>query len=285
MFDTLVILGTGLIGCSVVRAARERGLARRFYAWDLRPENAVRCESQGWVDAVFADPVSAVKDADFVVIATPADTVAAMVARIAPHLKPGAIVTDVGSTKGHAVRVAHAAMPEGRHFVGSHPMAGSEKNGPDASRSDLFEGRACFVTPMEERTNPAAAERVVRFWMGRGARVVTKSPDEHDEIVAHVSHLPHALAVVLALALSDKPTDWRALAGGGLRDTSRVAGGDPDIWRAIFMENRHEVVRALDAADTRLQEMRKALDQGDETAIRSLLVRARDWRAGLPGSL
>lgn len=284
MFDTITILGTGLIGCSVLRAARERGLARRFHAWDIRPDNALACEQNGWADVVFPSCVDAVKGADFVVIAAPTDRVAPLVAQIASALKPGAIVTDVGSTKGHAVRIAHAAMPPGRHFVGAHPMAGSEKNGPAASRADLFDGRVCFVTPMEERTDAAALDRVMRFWTALGSRVVTQTPDEHDEVVAHVSHLPHALAVVLALTLDGRPSGWREQAGGGLRDTTRVAGGDPDIWRAIFMENRHELVRAIDAADERLQDLKKALAAGDDAAVRSMLVRARDWRAGVPSA-
>lgn len=282
MFDTITILGTGLIGCSVLRAARERGLARRFQAWDIRPDHALVCEKNGWADAASLSCVEAVKGADLVVIAAPTDRVASLVAQIAEHLKPGAVVTDVGSTKGHAVRIAHAAMSPGRHFVGAHPMAGSEKNGPEASRADLFEGRVCFVTPMADRTDAGALDRVMRFWTALGSRVVVETPDEHDEIVAHVSHLPHALAVVLALTLEARPSSWRERSGGGLRDTTRVAGGDPDIWRAIFMENRHELVRAIDAADERLQDLKKALAAGDESAVRSMLARAREWRAGVP---
>ncbi len=282
MFDTLAILGTGLIGSSVLRAARERGLARRFQAWDLRPENALACERAGWADIVCPTGEQAVVGADLVVIAAPTDRVAPLVEQIAPHLKPGALVTDVGSTKGAAVRLAHAAMPAGRHYVGAHPMAGSEKNGPAASSADLFLDRVCFVTPLAGRTDPDATERVIRFWSALGSRVVIRTPDEHDEIVAHVSHLPHALAVVLALTLAEKPSDWRNQAGGGLRDTTRIAGGDPEIWRAIFMENRDELIRALDMADDRLQVLKKALAAGDEASVRSQLVRARDWRAGVP---
>ena len=281
VFDTLAILGSGLIGASVLRAAKARGLARRAVVCDARAENRDFCVSAGWADFATADAREAVREADLVVIATPADTVGDIAEKIAPYLKPGAVVTDAASTKGHIARVAHAAMPEGRHFVASHPMAGSEKNGPGAARDDLFEGRACFVTPLYGRTDDGALARVSKFWEQLGARVVTVSPDEHDEIVAHISHLPHLAAVALAGTLSAKPDLWRDSAGGGLRDTTRIAGGDPEIWRAILMENRHEVARAVESFELRLRELREALESNDSRAITRALEAGREWRAGL----
>lgn len=264
-----------------MRAARERGLVRRVAVWDILPEHARRCVAEGWADEVFETPERAAREGDLTVVATPADTVADLVARIASHLKPGGLVTDAGSTKAGVVRAAHATPGAARWFVGAHPMAGSEKNGPAASRADLFEGRVCFVTPAEGESDPVATARVCGFWSALGARVVTRSPEEHDAITAHVSHLPHAMAVALVLTLADRPESWRVLGGGGLRDTSRVAGGDPEIWRAIFSENRREVVRALDEAREKLALLRGALDRGDDATLIALLTAARDWRAGL----
>ncbi len=281
VFDTLAILGSGLIGASVLRAAKARGLFLRAVVWDISAENRDACVSAGWAASATADLAEAVRGADLVVIATPADTVGDLVVRIAGHLKPGALVTDAASTKGHIARVAHAAMPEGRHFVAAHPMAGSEKNGPGAAREDLFEGRVCFIAPLAGRTDADAVARVSGFWKSLGAGPVEVSPDDHDEIVAHISHLPHLAAVALAGLLAEKPESWRDCAGGGLRDTTRIAGGDPEIWRAILMENRHEVARAVESYERRLRELREALESNDSRAITRALETGRAWRSGL----
>lgn len=281
VIDTLAILGSGLIGASVLRAAKARGLFRRSVVWDIRAENRDFCVSSGWADVATEDLGEAVCEADLVVIATPADTVGDLVERIARHLKPGALVTDAASTKGHIARVAHAAMPEGRHFVAAHPMAGSEKNGPGAAKADLFEGRACFITPLSGRTDDNAVARVSEFWKQLGSRVVEVSPDDHDEIVAHISHLPHIAAVALSGMLAKKPDLWRDCAGGGLRDTTRVAGGDPEIWRAILLENRHEVARAVESFERELRDLREALESNDSRALTRALEAGREWRAGL----
>jgi cyclohexadieny/prephenate dehydrogenase len=281
VIDTLAILGSGLIGASVLRAAKARGLFRRSVVWDIRAENRDFCVSAGWADAATDDIAEAVREADLIVIATPADTVGDLVERIAKHLKPGALVTDAASTKGHIARVAHAGMPEGRHFVAAHPMAGSEKNGPAAAKEDLFEGRACFVTPLPGRTDDTAVARVSGFWKSLGANIVEVSPDDHDEIVAHISHLPHIAAVALAGMLAGKPDLWRDCGGGGLRDTTRIAGGDPEIWRAILMENRHEVARAVESFEKELRNLREALESNDARALTRSLEAGREWRSGL----
>lgn len=281
MFPSVTIIGSGLIGASVLRAVKSRGLAARAVVRDASAANAEHCLASGWADAVATDLADAVRDADLVVVATPADTVEELVNRLAPHLKPGAIVTDAASTKGHIARVGYAAMPEGRHFVAAHPMAGSEKNGPAASSPDLFVGRTCFITPLAGRTCEVAAERVAEFWRALGANPVSVSPDEHDEIVAHISHLPHLLAVALGEMLAAKPESWRDYAGGGLRDVTRIAGGDVNLWRAILMENRHEVARAVGAYERGLRELREALEGNDDRPLMRALADARAWRQGM----
>lgn len=281
MFDSLAILGSGLIGTSVLLAAKSRGVVRRASVWDIDPAHAAAKAGPAGADRVAVDAAEAVRDADIVVIATPSDTVADLVARVAPSLKPGALVTDGASVKGHIARVAHAAMPENAFFVGAHPMAGSEKNGPAAARADLFEGRSCFVTPLSGRSDDVAVAKVAAFWAALGASTVLVSPDDHDEIVAHISHLPHAVAVALGAQLAGKPDLWRDCAGGGLRDTTRIAGGDPEIWRAILMENRHDVARALAAFEDELRALRECLEGSDVRGLVARLERAREWRAGL----
>lgn len=281
VFDSLAILGTGLIGASVAAAAKSHAVARRIAVWDILPTNSRHAVDTGLADLCAATAEEAVRDADIVVIATPADTVGDIVARIAPHLKPGALVTDAASTKAHIARVAYSAMPEGRHFVGAHPMAGSEKNGPRNAHADLFKGRACFITPLSGRTDPGAVDRVSGFWSAFGAVPKTVTPDDHDEIVAYLSHLPHIAAVALALTISEGREDRRDCAGGGLRDTTRIAGGDPELWRAILIGNRHEVVRAIAGFRERLAELSEALESNDAHALTKRLESAREWRSGI----
>ena len=281
VFDTLAILGSGLIGASVAAAAKSHAVARRIVVWDILPTNSRHAVDTGVADTLAASVEDAVREADIVVVATPADTVGDLVARIAPHLKPGALVTDVASTKAHIARVAFSLMPEGRHFVGAHPMAGSEKNGPGAAHADLFSGRACFITPLPGRTDPDAVDRVSGFWSALGAVPKPVTPDDHDEIVAYISHLPHIAAVALALTISEGREDRRDCSGGGLRDTTRIAGGDPELWRAILIENRHEVVRAIAGFQERLTELREALESNDAHALTKRLETAREWRTGI----
>lgn len=281
MFTSVTIIGSGLIGASVLRAVKSRGLTNRTVVWDASASNAAHCLSAGWADVAAADLAEAVRDADLVLVATPADTVESLVNRMAPHLKLGAIVTDAASTKGHIARVGYIAMPEGRHFVGGHPMAGSEKNGPAASSPDLFVGRTCFITPLPGRTDDGAAESVAAFWRALGATPVSVTPDDHDEIVAYISHLPHLVAVALGAVLSAKPESWRDCAGGGLRDVTRIAGGDVNLWRAILMENRHEVARAVGAFERELRELREALEGNDDRPLLRALSDAREWRHGM----
>lgn len=275
--DQLTILAPGLIGGSVARAARARGVAQRIVLWARRPELRLKLGKQTWCDAVADTPAHAVKKANLVVIAAPVDQIVPLVLQIAPHLAPGAIVTDVGSVKGEICRLGQAALGRHAHFVGSHPMAGSEKSGWEHSTEDLFEHRTCFVTPLETTDAPAAAT-VVKFWHDLGAEVVTVAPDTHDEIVAHISHLPQMLASSLCVFLAKKNPAWRNYAGGGLRDTTRIAASDPKIWRAILEQNRDEVLRALGHFEDELHAFRTALSNRDYVEITARLERGKAYR-------
>jgi prephenate dehydrogenase len=232
---------------------------------------------QPWCDAVADTPAHAVKKANLVVIAAPVDQIVPLVLQIVPHLAPGAIVTDVGSVKGEICRLGQAALGRHAHFVGSHPMAGSEKSGWEHSTEDLFEHRTCFVTPLETTDAPAAAT-VVKFWHDLGAEVVTVAPDTHDEIVAHISHLPQMLASSLCVFLAKKNPAWRNYAGGGLRDTTRIAASDPKNWGAILEQNRDEVLRALGHFEDELHAFRTALSNRDYVEITARLERGKAYR-------
>ncbi|RXK56479.1 prephenate dehydrogenase/arogenate dehydrogenase family protein [Oleiharenicola lentus] len=277
MIDHLAILAPGLLGASVARAARHFGAARRITLWARRPEVRVQLKSQPWCDAVADTPADAARQASLTVVCAPVDQIVALTSEIAPALPAGAIVTDVGSVKGEICRQGHKALPAGRHFVGSHPMAGSEKTGWEHGRADLFQSRVTFVTPLPE-TDPKAAEAVAAFWTALGSDVAGFAPDAHDEIVAHISHLPQVLASTLCASLAKRDPKWRNYSGGGLRDTSRIAGSDPKLWKTILEQNRDEVLRALRAYQDELHGMERALANRDWFEVQAILERGRAYR-------
>lgn len=283
MVQTLAILAPGLLGASVARAARGRGAAARVNVWARRSEVRVRLGATGWFDEIATSAKDAVRGANLVVICAPVAAIADIAIEILPALEPGAVVTDVGSVKAALCRTVHRGYAGVAAFVGSHPMAGSEKTGHEHSRDDLFAGRAVFVTPLPE-TPAAAVDRTVRFWSAIGGEVVTCDPDKHDEIVAHISHLPQVLASALCSFLSTRDPAWRNYAGNGLRDTTRIAGSDPALWRGILEENRHEVMRALSGMQDELQAIHAAMANGDYLEVLNRLERGNAFRKTLrPG--
>ena len=279
VLENLVILAPGLLGGSVAKAAHARGLARRITVWTRRPEARLKLREQFWCSAVAETPEEAVLAASLVVLAAPVDKIIDLARQIAPNLPAGAIVTDVGSVKSDLCRACHAALPAGRHFVGAHPMAGSEKTGWENASDSLFDHRVCFVTPMET-TDATATSTVVRFWHDLGAEVTTVTPDQHDEIVAHISHLPQAIATTLATFLAGKNPSWRNLSGNGLRDTTRIAASDATMWIEIFKQNHDEVLRALRQFEDELHGFKTALANRDWLEVRARLERGKAWRDG-----
>jgi prephenate dehydrogenase len=273
----LTILAPGLLGGSVARAARVHGVASRIVLWARRPESRLTLREQPWCDAVADSPNAAVQGADLVVLAAPVDQIVPLCRQIAPDLAPGTLVTDVGSVKGEISRLGHAALAPRAHFVGAHPMAGSEKTGWEHSTAGLFQHRTCFVTPLAD-TPPAATAAVVAFWHALGSEVVTVAPDQHDEIVAHISHLPQVIASSLCGFLAKKNPAWRNYAGGGLRDTTRIAASDPQIWRAILEQNRDEVLRALSGFEDELHGLRTALANRDYLEVAARIERGKAYR-------
>ena len=285
MLDQLTILAPGLLGGSVAMAARARGAARRIVIWARRPETRLALRGQSWCDVVADSPEEAVRSANLVVLAAPVEKIIELARQIAPVLPAGAIVTDVGSVKGELCRACHAAMTARAFFIGSHPMAGSQKTGWENGTADLFEKRICFVTPLpvaNDATSAAqqqqAAETVARFWRDLGGEVSTVTPDEHDEIVAHISHLPQAIATSLCTFLAQKNPAWRNFSGNGLKDTTRIAASDATMWIEIFQQNRDEVLRALSQFQDELQSLQAALANRDWPELRTRLERGKTYR-------
>ncbi len=279
MLENLVILAPGLLGGSVARAAHARGLARRITVWARRPEARLKLREQPWVQHVADTAEDAVRDASLVVLAAPVEKIIELARQIAPHLPAGALVTDVGSVKGDLCRACHAAIAPHAHFIGAHPMAGSEKTGWENATDTLFEKRVCFVTPLAG-ANEQATAAVASFWHDLGAEVTTLPPDQHDEITAHISHTPQAIATSLATFLASKNPQWRNLSGNGLRDTTRIAASDATMWIEIFQQNRDEVLRALSAFQDELHGFQTALANRDWPEVRARLERGKAWRDG-----
>ena len=280
MFDQITILGAGLLGASIGMAARTRAACRRVRVWSRRPETRAEAADAPWVDAVLDSPEAACEGSDLILLCTPVDTIVPLLEQIAGSIQDRALVTDVGSTKSRICREAAAVASLKGRFLGSHPMAGSEQTGMAHARDDLLDDAACILTPLEE----TAAEPVARlkdFWQRLGMRVTCLSPEQHDEAVAHISHLPHVLTSALCRFLSGKDPAWQALAGGGLRDTTRIAAGDPGLWRAILEENREEVLRAINGLEDELQHFKSALANEDTLRLTQQLERGKRYRDSL----
>ena len=273
-FERLAVLGLGLLGGSTALAARERGAVREALGHARRPGPLAAAEAAGVIDGhgTLAEVVSR---ADLVVLGTPVAAMERVLEDAAPHLVPGAIVTDVGSVKGELARALPGLLPPGVHFVGSHPMAGSHRIGVEHADADLFVGRRVVVTPIAS-TDRAACERVAGFWRALGAEVVLRDPDAHDAEVAWTSHLPHLVAYAFAHAFERAPGAAAELAGSGFADFTRIARSSPEMWADILTTNRKALVGPLQHFSDSLAELARALEAGDGEALERLLAIARD---------
>ncbi len=276
-FETLSVIGLGLLGGSLVAAARERGLADRVIGVSRRAVTAEQALARDIVDEATTDLARGVRGADLVVLATPVFAMEEVLRAAVPHLREDALVTDVGSVKGALADTLPGLLPPGVRFVGSHPMAGSHASGLEHARADLFEGAACVVAPGSE---PRDTERLVAFWKALGMRVELRAADRHDEEVAWISHLPHAVAFAFARALERAPSGSVALRGTGFRDFTRVARSEPDLWADILVTNRKALAGPLHEMSERLAELARCIETGDPDAVSAYLNAAGDQLQG-----
>lgn len=279
-FRKITIVGVGLLGGSIGQAARAFRLAGEIAGYARREETIAECEKFGAADYATTDLPAAVSNSDLVILCTPLAQMRSLAERFLPALKPGAIVTDVGSVKADVVRELEALIRKaGAHFVGSHPMAGGEKTGVAAARQDLFESAVCVLTPTK-KSNAAAVRKLERFWKALGARVLQLPPGKHDLFVSRTSHLPHVTAAALAnLVLNpNAPKDQATLCANGFRDTTRIASGSPEMWRDIALANRKHLARAVTALIAELQQFQRALHQSDPKAITRYFESAKERR-------
>ena len=285
VFGRLAVIGLGLIGSSVLRACRERpGLVGQLVAHDSDPAVLRRVEELGITDLVEPDLARAVKGADCVMLCAPVGAFASLGAAIAPHLAPGAVVTDTGSTKQSVIRDLTAVLPAHVHLVPAHPMAGTEFSGPDAGFATLFQGRWCLLTPLPD-SDARAVARVTALWQGLGAEIETMEPGHHDRVVAIVSHLPHLIAFTICGTADDLADESRQqvmrFAAAGFRDFTRIAASDPVMWRDVFLNNREALLEMLARFTEDAQAMARAVRWGDATYIEHKIDRGRAIRRSL----
>jgi len=279
----LAIIGLGLMGGSLGLAAKRRRLARQVHGYARRLANRRQAVVHRAVDAAWAQPEDAVRDADMVVLCLPVLEIPRFLRKCRPFLKPGCIVTDVGSTKAEVVRECRKILAgTGAVFVGSHPIAGSEQSGISAAEATLYDGAVTVVTPVKgTAAEKKAAATVEKLWKGVGSRVIRMTPAEHDRLIARTSHLPHLVAAMLVELLGRLPGQAEALCGPGFRDATRIAAGSEDIWHDIVKTNRASVGQALDGLAGALARVRKLVRRGDFEGLRRFLATSRGTRRAL----
>jgi cyclohexadieny/prephenate dehydrogenase len=283
-FDRIALIGFGLIGGSIARAARAQGLAKEIVTTARSAKTRARVMELGIVDRVVETNAQAAEGADLVILCIPVGACGAVAAEIADHLKPGAIISDVGSVKNAVVKEMAPHLPAGVHFVPAHPVAGTEHSGPDSGFAELFINRWCILTP-PEGTDENATERLRAFWAGIGARVEIMTPEHHDLVLAITSHLPHLIAYTivgtadeLAQVTSSEVIKFSA---GGFRDFTRIAASDPTMWRDVFLANKDAVLEMLGTFNEDLSKLTRAIRRGDGEALFEHFTRTRAIRRGI----
>jgi cyclohexadieny/prephenate dehydrogenase len=282
--NRLALIGVGLIGGSIARAARAYGAARCIVATAHSAKTRQRVAELGFADQVVDSNAAAAEGADLVIVCIPVGQSGPVAQEIAPHLAAGAIVSDVGSVKGSVVRDMTPHIPAGVHFIPAHPVAGTEHSGPDSGFPELFVNRWCILTP-PENADPDAVERLAAFWRRLGANVETMSVAHHDLVLAVTSHLPHLIAYTIVGTANDLQEVTRSevlkFSAGGFRDFTRIAASDPTMWRDIFIANKDAVLEMLGRFNEDVSALTRAIRRGDGDALFDLFSRTRAIRRGI----
>lgn len=284
VFERVALVGAGLIGSSLAWASRKKGLARHVAVTSRSEATRKRVAELGFADSLYAEAKDAVTDADLVIVCTPVGACGAAAEAIAPYLKPGAIVTDVGSVKMAVVRDMGPHIPEGVHFVPGHPIAGTEHSGPDAGFAELFEGRWCILTPLPGG-DPAATAKLRLFWERAGSMIEEMDAEHHDKVLAITSHLPHLIAYTIVSTAVDLEESTKneviKFSASGFRDFTRIAASDPVMWRDIFLNNREAVLEMLQRFSEDLSYLQRAIRWGEGDKLQELFTRTRTIRRGI----
>ncbi len=283
-FDTVALIGIGLLGSSISHAIRRRKIARRIVGYARSAETRATAVRLGLIDEAFSSAAEAVADADLVILCSPVGTYGTIAAEIAPHLKAGTVLTDVGSVKAAVIHDVAPHVPPGIHFVPAHPIAGTEKSGPEAGFAELFDNRWCILTPLEG-ADAVAVNRLANFWRGLGSNVDFMEASHHDLVLAITSHLPHLIAfnIVNTASHLEHVTDSEVIkfSAGGFRDFTRIGASDPTMWRDIFLNNREAVLEMLGRFTEDLFHLQRAIRYGDGDTMHRLFSAARTTRKGI----
>jgi len=283
-FNRITIIGLGHIGSSIARAVKQLGLAGELVVTDGSESIRKRAAEIGLGDRVAPGNAEAVKDSDLVIVCVPVGNLGKATAEIAPHLKAGAIVSDVGSVKGPVTREMASHLPKTVHLVPGHPVAGTEDSGPDSGFAELFINRWCILTPLPD-ADATAVEKLATLWRTIGANVETMSPDHHDMVLAVTSHLPHLIAYTIVGTADELENVTEAevlkFSAGGFRDFTRIAASDPTMWRDIFLANKDAVLNMLGTFQEDLSKLTRAIRRGDGEALFDHFKRTRAIRRGI----
>lgn len=284
MFDRIALIGIGLIGSSIARDIKALGLARQVVISSRSADTLKRAEELALGTSYVTAAAEAVRDADLVIVSVPVGASEAVAREIAGHLKPGAIVTDVGSTKASVIAQMAPHMPDHVHFIPGHPLAGTEKSGPDAGFPGLFKGRWCIFTPLEN-TDPAALSKLKAFWEALGSRVDEMDPVHHDKVLAIVSHLPHIIAYNIVGTADDLETVTESevikYSASGFRDFTRLAASDPTMWRDVCLHNKDAILEMLARFSEDLAYLQRAIRWGEGDKLFELFSRTREVRRSI----
>lgn len=284
IFPRVALIGLGLIGSSLAHAMRRGGIAGHISGHARSEQTRATVARLGFCHAVHATMEEAVHDADLVMLCLPVGALGPAMEQIAPHLKKGAIVSDVGSVKMAVVRDCGPHVPDGVHFIPGHPIAGTEHSGPEAGFAELFDGRWCILTPLPG-ADAAAVESLSRFWRACGSKLELMEPKHHDLVLAITSHLPHLIAynIVGTAADLEEVTQSEVIkySAGGFRDFTRIAASDPVMWRDVFLNNREAVLEILQRFTEDLTALQRAIRWGDGDALFNLFARTRDIRRSI----
>ncbi|MCZ8177723.1 MAG: prephenate/arogenate dehydrogenase family protein [Rhizobium sp.] len=284
LFNRIALIGIGLIGSSIARDVKKLGLAKDVVISTRSLDTLKRAEELELGTAYVASAAEAVKDADLVIVSVPVGASEAVAQQIAPNLKPGAIVTDVGSTKASVIAQMAPHMPEGVHFIPGHPLAGTEKSGPDAGFAGLFKGRWCIFTPLEG-TDGQALSRLRGFWEALGSRCDEMDPQHHDKVLAIVSHLPHIIAYNIVGTADDLETVTESevikYSASGFRDFTRLAASDPTMWRDVCLHNKDAILEMLARFSEDLAYLQRAIRWGEGDKLFELFSRTRTIRRSI----
>lgn len=279
-FEHLLIIGAGLIGSSVARAARAKNTALKVSVLDHDPKIVAEAEAIGFADHVTNDPAVAAS-ADLIIFAVPVGAMTSAAFAVSDHVQPGTIISDVGSVKASVRNALTEALPSHAHIIPGHPVAGTEQSGPDAGFSTLFEGRWCILTP-DENTDEDALMHLTWFWEQLGSTVEVMTPEHHDLVLAITSHVPHLIAYNIVGTANDMETVTRSeiikYSAGGFRDFTRIAASDPTMWRDVFLNNKDAVLEMLGRFSEDLTALQRAIRWGDGDALFELFTRTREIR-------